>query len=123
MIVHPEYKENTLQNDIAILLLKDEATETDFVRAIALPESRALYETGTPITIIGWGGSESGFPDILQKHVYEVSDQEACKQFWQSQDYPLLEGMMCTGKPPLDGHAGYSPGPLQRWRRGAHRGD
>ncbi|KAL5265262.1 hypothetical protein ACHWQZ_G006111 [Mnemiopsis leidyi] len=114
MIVHPDYNEVTLQNDIGILLLKEEVTFTGFISEIKIPEGRSLYEEGTPITIIGWGETEKGFPNILQKHVYEMSNQDDCKKFWQTESYDLYEGMMCTGKPPLKGHAwgGDSGGPV-----------
>ena len=116
IIYHNKYDYFFIKHDIALLILKDEVKFGEGVQEISLPEDRRLYEAGTPITVIGWGGTQDGdVADVLQKHEYEVSDQEACKEWWSKQpDLQILDGMLCTGKPPLDGHAwnGDSGGPL-----------
>ncbi|KAL5270539.1 hypothetical protein ACHWQZ_G001294 [Mnemiopsis leidyi] len=118
VVCHKKYDYFFLQNDIALLILKNDVKLSEGVQEISLPEDRRLYEAGTPITVIGWGGTHDGdLAEVLQKHEYEISDQEACKEWWkkdQTVQIPISEGMLCTGKPPLKGHAWYgdSGGPL-----------
>ena len=113
IIAHQDYSDKTLENDIGLVILREDVQITEAVATISLPEDERLYKEGSAVTVIGWGGTEeeSYAAATLQKHVYEISDQEECTKFWE---YPLYEGMMCTGKPPLEGHAwaGDSGGPL-----------
>jgi len=115
-IVHPKYIHggNNVA-DIALIVLKEDVMLGDSVELIALPEDREFYVTGAPVTVIGFGGTEKGYISYtLQELETEISDQDACKVFWEKEQAPISEGMLCTGKPPLKGHAwaGDSGGPL-----------
>ncbi|KAL5258785.1 hypothetical protein ACHWQZ_G009294 [Mnemiopsis leidyi] len=116
ILYHEGYDHYETANDIAILILKDEAQLNEAVQEIMLPVDRKFYAEGSPITVIGWGGTQNGAEsDVLQKYEYVVSNQDACNKWYlDNHDWLILDGMMCTGKPPLDGHAwaGDSGGPL-----------
>ena len=116
IIYHQKYDEYTVEHDIALLILSDEAKLNEAVQEIALAEDKTLYEEGAPITVIGWGGTQDGYEsDVLQKFEYEVSNREACNKYYTETDNAqIYDGMLCTGKPPLTGHAwnGDSGGPL-----------
>ena len=70
--VHPGYSESTLDNDIGLLRLADEADAP----AIALTEGDV--ETGA-VTVIGWGLMENGyFPTSLMEAEIELTANDAC---------------------------------------------
>ena len=116
IIYHEKYEYFYTRHDIALLILQDEVKFSEGVQEISLPQDRRLYEAGTPITVIGWGGTEDGDEaDVLQKHEYKVSDQEGCKEYYKNKlQFPVLEGMLCTGSPDQTGFAwaGDSGGPI-----------
>lgn len=115
-VVHPGYMHDARYGgDIALIVLKEDVQLGDGVKLIYLPEDRSFYEAGAPVTVIGFGGTEKGYISYtLQKHESEISDQDACKDYWGAEQVTLLEGAVCTGKPPLESFAwqGDSGGPL-----------
>lgn len=73
VIPHPEYSESNLDNDIALLRLKESVTDVkpiDMVYAIT---------PGGDATVIGWGRMNNGsFPSHLQEANIELTTNDAC---------------------------------------------
>ena len=42
-------------NDIALIVLKEEITLTAEINVVTMPTAAAQYDTGTTVTVIGWG--------------------------------------------------------------------
>ena len=87
IIVHEGYRRGNFRepfDDVALLILEEEVDlEGGDYSVIALPTDRSLYEEGATVTIIGWGGTERGSPNILQRIEQVIPDQTACEQYWK----------------------------------------
>ena len=73
VIVHPDYNEMTLDNDIGLLRLAEEADDTP-----AIEMASDDIETG-PATVIGWGLMESGYSPVnLMEANIELTANSTC---------------------------------------------
>ncbi|XP_044746619.1 phenoloxidase-activating factor 3-like [Coccinella septempunctata] len=117
--VHPEYNRRTLKNDIALIRLRYEVRETDYVRAICLPfDKNWSYSdlTAQNFTVSGWGKTQSGNlfgSDILQFAKVTTWDQHKCNSSIPTQVKPLSDTQICAnGQNTEDACKGDSGGPL-----------
>ena len=55
LFVHHEYNFHTVDNDIALIRLKEKVLYNDHVRPICLPKTSERLPVGTRCTVIGWG--------------------------------------------------------------------
>ena len=72
-IDHPDYNDNTFDNDFAIIKLASPVTFSDRVSPICLPSTSTNYDNKVA-TVTGWGTLWSGGsqPNILQEvNVYQ----------------------------------------------------
>ena len=70
IILHEGYDSWTIQYDICIVTLSDEADlSSEAIGVISLPAEQQDYEVGSKCIVTGWGltGIDSSSPDILQK--------------------------------------------------------
>lgn len=122
---HPEYNQNIVDNDIALLRLERPLKLTQRVWPACLPEQNEELEPDSMTTILGWGaisyqlGTRGGKPqvelkrdDTLYQAKVPVVDFDECKQ-----SYGLdLEShhVICAGykEGRIDSCAGDSGGPL-----------
>lgn len=59
--IHEEFRKGQLMNnDIAVVLLKNPIQFTNFIQPICLPEKETAYEAGKNCTISGWGSIQYG---------------------------------------------------------------
>lgn len=105
-------------NDVAVIFLTepiDFSNAASGIKKVSLPTNEDLYAEGTVVTLAGWGGTKPGEDrtNILQSLEYEISDQNACKEFWDV-NLQVDGSMICTGKRPVKTHAwlGDSGGPV-----------
>jgi len=117
LIVHEEYDTVTYANDIAMLITDEDIKFNEKVQPISLPEEAdmdQLYAEGAPITVIGWGATETANVSMsLKKLPYVVVSKATCTKAWGPKY--ILPGMMCSGESPMtEEHAsnGDSGGPL-----------
>lgn len=112
-IVHEEYDSVNIVNDIALIYLATDVEINEYVSLISLPgDEESLYAEGAPVTVIGYGTTESGeTSSTLKKLEYSVVSKDECQR---SYDNNLSDGMMCTGVKPMSNRAatGDSGGPL-----------
>ncbi|NXP60754.1 FA7 factor, partial [Chloropsis cyanopogon] len=99
MIIHEEYRNGHVNNDIALLNLETPVNLTDYVVPICLPEKRfAVYELSTIkfSTVSGWGrlidrGATSSV--LMRVDLPRVKTQECEKET----DLNITENMFCAG--------------------------
>ncbi|XP_077647017.1 uncharacterized protein LOC110478744 [Lonchura striata] len=99
MIIHEEYKNGQVNNDIALLNLETPVNLTDYVVPICLPEKRfAVFELSTIkfSTVSGWGrlidgGATSSV--LMRVDLPRVKTQECEKET----DLNITENMFCAG--------------------------
>ena len=106
VIIHPDYDYDTIQNDIALVLLSKDIEFGDGVRVIKLPESsdEGLLSEGETVTVAGWGNIEGKVnADILQKMEFEFSNRIWCQRYWLFRRMNIHDGMICTERVQLEG--------------------
>mgnify|MGYP003384399924 CR=1 FL=1 len=90
------YDTVTINNDIAILELKNEVVNVAPVKLIS-PQMEAQLNTGDLLTVMGWGNmavGDSVFPTILQEAELPLYDQEKCNQAYGGS---ITDNMICAG--------------------------
>ncbi|XP_032892363.1 granzyme K-like [Amblyraja radiata] len=117
LIPHPEFRGNTMENDIKLLELENNAMINNDVNVLKLPGGMVDdLKPGTSCFVAGWGQTSKEFPsDTLQEVTIEVIDRKTCN----SEDYydhkpEVTQNMICAGDSEGRGDscAGDSGGPL-----------
>ncbi|KAK4881225.1 hypothetical protein RN001_004544 [Aquatica leii] len=111
---HPNYDDNTLLNDIAILVLEYPLTLTLNIKTATLPAPNYEVPTGAIVTVSGWGlTKENGaISRNLQAVDLQVIDRNVCKNLYRSYN-DVSDSMLCAGdKNGKDACNGDSGGPL-----------
>jgi len=113
IIMHPNYNDFTLDNDIALLELDRPAQLNDFVQVIPLAteaQMPSLASPGTELTVSGWGELANGqYPSILQEVSEPVIEQDKCNRMYRG---GVTNNMMCVGDGGGGSCYGDSGGPL-----------
>ncbi len=124
VLPHPEFNLETGDFDIALIRL---ASELEYERAIiTFQDPLILAEANTPVTVIGWGSTESSteqatFPSTLRKAELQLTDRTLCQEDLRlrtGKDYDITERMLCANSPTftMDACLGDSGGPLLYWQ-------
>lgn len=117
IFIHPDYDDVALDNDIAILKLARNASQTPV--PLINPSLMQTLSPGDLLTVMGWGTLEDNsnfFPDTLQKVQVPLVSNLTCEQALNSFDpsINLTQNQICAGY--LDGGKdscqGDSGGPL-----------
>ncbi|GJQ80511.1 hypothetical protein Trydic_g12402 [Trypoxylus dichotomus] len=110
LIVHDDYDEETVVNDIALILLVTTIIYTDKIRPVTLNTGNI---ESIEATFIGWGRTSNG--GALSNNLQELStttiSHASCEEYWQTY---VTEKHICAlsfGKGACDGDSG---GPLIR---------
>ncbi|XP_062870655.1 coagulation factor XI-like isoform X2 [Trichomycterus rosablanca] len=119
IIIHPQYNENSLINDIALLKTNKPITFSDYVRPVCLMEAKNEPSfLGKKCTVTGWGRLSSGsYPDVLQEAQMPLMSTENCASLLANDGwgiYKVLPTNLCAGYPEggIDACDGDSGGPL-----------
>ncbi|XP_076174782.1 venom serine protease Bi-VSP [Ptiloglossa arizonensis] len=119
-IVHPQYSTSKMENDIAVLRLKEEVQFTDLIYPICLPIKEPLRSKNFyrffPF-IAGWGAVESRGPasaDLLEAQVPVVSNDDCKKAYSRFKNAVIDQRVLCAGyaQGGKDACQGDSGGPL-----------
>ena len=60
IILHPNYDDDSSDNDIALLKLSSPVSFTDYVRPVCLAASDSVFKNGTDSWVTGWGRVQEG---------------------------------------------------------------
>nr|XP_008175759.1 mast cell protease 1A-like [Chrysemys picta bellii] len=97
-IPHPEYNDETYENDIMLLQLAQEARLSDQVQLIPLPRYEEKVKPGSMCSVAGWGQT-SVFPgktsDVLMEVDLEVMEDRNCSRHFLNHYKPRT--MLCAG--------------------------
>ena len=106
IVFHPSYgKPNAFQNDIAVISLKEEVQQNEFVVPVCLPFHDAGNDylnltAGEDVEVAGWGATtETGRrpATVLQFLGVEVTDAEQCKKVYAERGGVLTPSQICAG--------------------------
>ncbi|XP_023083190.1 cathepsin G [Piliocolobus tephrosceles] len=106
-IRHPQYNQQTIQNDIMLLQLSRRVRRNQNVRPVALPSTQKRLRPGTQCTVAGWGlVSQTRRTNTLREVQLRVQRDRQCLRLFRSYD---SRRQICVGNP--------------RERKAAFRGD
>ncbi|XP_055147604.1 cathepsin G [Symphalangus syndactylus] len=106
-IRHPQYNQQTIQNDIMLLQLSRRVRRNRNVSPVALPRTQERLRPGTRCTVAGWGlVSRTRRTDRLREVQLRVQRDNQCRRIFDSYDG---RRQICVGDP--------------RERKAAFRGD
>ncbi|KAI1896385.1 hypothetical protein AGOR_G00094240 [Albula goreensis] len=96
IINHPDFDENTNDNDIALLRLASPVSFTNYIRPVCLAANDSFFGTGTESWITGWGAILEGVPlpspQTLQEVAVPVIENQMCNNY-----IPVTDNMICSG--------------------------
>ena len=122
IILHPEYDEPTINNDIALMKLKTPITFGEGIASVCLPFDFTVEQfIGEELHTIGWGDLSEGGSDTLELQeltVSIISDAECAKSYsngfklcYECEIFYLTDKMFCAYKPGSGLCQGDSGGP------------
>ncbi|KAK7482048.1 hypothetical protein BaRGS_00026740, partial [Batillaria attramentaria] len=109
VIPHPRYDRDSLEGDLAILVLRTKLVLTDWVRPICLPGPHDILPSEA--SVAGWGSVEPRFsssydlvpPKVLQKTRLSVYGSQLCRTKFANTRAngltPITDGMICSLDP------------------------
>lgn len=110
-IVHPKYNARYIENDIALLALRDSIAFNQFTRAIKLPEDKEPVSDSMMMTATGWGATSSKGADVLRHVNVPIVNHKKCMQIYgHIEEYNICAGYVGIGG--KDTCQGDSGGPL-----------
>lgn len=114
IIIHPKYNKQTVDNDIAMLMLPRSIQPSKHTAFACLPSSfQPLPDIRC--TIIGWGkmsNDDDAGSDVLKEAEVPIISTDECRNIYY--DYSITKNMFCAGHRHgrIDTCAGDSGGPL-----------
>uniref|UniRef100_A0A2H1VL19 SFRICE_031727 n=1 Tax=Spodoptera frugiperda TaxID=7108 RepID=A0A2H1VL19_SPOFR len=111
VVLHPQYDDTQLTNDIALIRLQGNAPYTDYIRPICLPsiDIDSPDFSNLRLAVAGWGRNGRYRSNIKQSTIVNLVPQEKCIKFYPN----LSRRQMCaagyTGEDTCKGDSG---GPL-----------
>uniref|UniRef100_A0A1A9W7L9 limulus clotting factor C n=1 Tax=Glossina brevipalpis TaxID=37001 RepID=A0A1A9W7L9_9MUSC len=115
--IHEKFRDQKhMNNDIALVLLKNPVRFNDYVQPVCLPEKTAHLDAERMCTISGWGSIKSGVStpsNILRAAQVPILPDEVCHQK-HVYGNAMTDGMFCAGSldESVDACDGDSGGPL-----------
>ncbi|PSN32730.1 Serine proteinase stubble [Blattella germanica] len=103
LVLHPDYRCERFNHDIALLELDDEVGWSESVWPACLPQAGATSFSGREATAAGWGWLQEKSPgkraDTLQKVTLLVVDNDTCRDWYKSRGKKtkILDSQMCAG--------------------------
>ncbi|XP_052333642.1 tryptase-like [Oncorhynchus keta] len=99
IIIHPDYNDLTMDNDIALLRLSSPVNFTNYIRPVCLAASDSVFNNGTDSWVTGWGNINEGVPlpspqDMQEVEVSVVGNRQCdCLNGAGS----ITDNMLCAG--------------------------
>ncbi len=115
IILHSDYDDVEIENDIALLRLKTSSTYMPI--ELLTPANEADYASvGMDATVMGWGllEEEGDSPDILNEVVVPIVSNAECQNSYDEIDATIWDSNICAGvvEGGIDSCNGDSGGPL-----------
>ncbi len=114
VLVHHSYDPNTLENDIALMILPHEVTGINYAKINE--DANIPGQAGDKLRVIGWGTTSYGgeLSDILLEAEVEYKMNEQCNDAYSGSggEEVITDGMMCAAGDGIDTCQGDSGGPM-----------
>ncbi|CAG4954293.1 unnamed protein product [Colias eurytheme] len=117
IIMHPQYNDNTLNNDVAIVRSNTAFVYNANVAPGSIASSNYFLADGQVVWAIGWGMTSGTGPSSNQlRHVQIWTiNRQTCRDRWRELRGEVTDNMLCTGWLDVGGRdqcGGDSGGPL-----------
>ncbi|XP_073674437.1 chymotrypsin-like protease CTRL-1 [Garra rufa] len=117
VITHPDFNEQTMRNDIALLKLSSPVQMTSRISPICLPSFFTVIYPWKSCVITGWGVTKTEWiSQILQEATVPIVSQTRCRRVWGMNN--ITDAMICAGASGASSCQGDSGGPLMCERSG-----
>ncbi|XP_044035806.1 chymotrypsin-like protease CTRL-1 [Siniperca chuatsi] len=118
VIVHPNYNDTFLNNDIALMKLSSPVTFTDYIRPVCLASNSSQFHNSTPCWATGWGrlGKDeplSAFDSLQEVQIPVIGKKQCSCSYSPSLVGNITDKMICAGQENKGACQGDSGGPLQ----------
>ncbi|PIO35921.1 hypothetical protein AB205_0201180, partial [Aquarana catesbeiana] len=116
---HPQFSEQTIANDIALIKLSSPATLNDRVSPVCLAASSDIFNGGERCVTTGWGytnGTTQTKPAKLQQVALPLLNNAECQRYFSTK---IQNSMICAGASGASSCNLDSGGPLVCERNGA----
>ncbi|XP_060098732.1 mannan-binding lectin serine protease 1 [Heteronotia binoei] len=113
LVLHPSYRAATLENDIGLVELSEEAALNDFVMPVCIPEGPP--PKNAMVIVSGWGKQFlQRLPDSLTEIEIPLTDHAVCQEAYARLQKVITEDMICAGERQggKDACSGDSGGPM-----------
>ncbi|XP_058128376.1 chymotrypsin-2-like [Anopheles ziemanni] len=119
VINHPDYNDDTLENDINLMRVSPYITYTAAVQP--MPIAAHFAESGDGI-VSGWGSTETDgpAPNHLQFLPTGIISNEECAEAYEGGNFPVLESNICAYNPEGEGTCGGDSGGPMVYNGGLH---
>eukprot|EP00984_Skeletonema_dohrnii_P026909 scaffold16320_cov131-Skeletonema_dohrnii-CCMP3373.AAC.3 len=110
IIIHPDYDEDTSENDVTLMILPHEVTGITYAKL-----NEDASDVGDKFRVIGWGTTSSGGKPseiLLEAEVDYVTNEQCNKAYSEDDEEPVTDGMMCAARDGIDTCQGDSGGPM-----------
>ncbi|KAM9837660.1 transmembrane protease serine 9-like isoform 2-T2 [Aulostomus maculatus] len=114
IIVHPDYNDATLTNDIALIRLSRPVNFTDYISPICLADNSSHVNNATLCWSTGWGrtgANDSPSDTLLEVEIPVIGNQQCSCSYRQITN--ITDSMICAGRESHGVCMGDSGGPLQ----------
>ncbi|XP_053721675.1 chymotrypsin-like protease CTRL-1 [Synchiropus splendidus] len=117
VIVHPDYNNQTLDNDITLLKMETPVNFTNYIRPVCLASNSSEFHNGTLGWSTGWGklAANRPSPEWLQEVQIPVNGKKLCTCAYEFVGITnqIKDNMICAGEENKGACQGDSGGPLQ----------
>ncbi|XP_058477751.1 chymotrypsin-like protease CTRL-1 [Solea solea] len=118
VIVHPDYNNTLLNNDIALMKLSSPISFTDYIRPVCLASKSSEFHNSTLCWSTGWGKikSNENLPDsgnLQEVQIPVIGNNECACSYQKEPDVNITANMICAGQENKGVCQGDSGGPLQ----------
>jgi secreted trypsin-like serine protease len=120
VIDHPGYDDNTMDNDISLLKVRNQIVYSNTISPVCLPFKFAQEEFANEnIVASGWGTTQEGgsVSNTLNQVSLPVLTTEQCRRYMPGQ---VTDNMICTYQPGKDTCQGDSGGSIDLLRSGRY---
>lgn len=98
---HPKFNKDNLNNDVAILILREKLRFSSTIDSIELTSGNALLPAGAMVTVSGFGSTndDSEKPNVLHHTTVPIVSHEQCVKAYGTYSGPgkVNENMICAG--------------------------
>lgn len=98
---HPKFNKSNLNNDVAILNLREKLQFSSTIGSIKLANGNPILPAGTMVTVSGFGSTKDGSeePNVLHHTTVPIVTHEQCVQAYKEYSGPgkVNENMICAG--------------------------